>query len=70
LLHQVWKRGTVRTLVLRAFKVCSTDQLRYAELKHLESVLTDLNGYPYWVVDGIIREISQKRTNQNDSDEH
>ena len=41
-----WKRGTLQTLVSRAFKVCSKNQHLQNEIKHLKKVLRDINGYP------------------------
>ena len=45
-----WKRGTLYTLVSRAFKVCSNDQHLQNEIKHLKKVFRDINGYPNWII--------------------
>ena len=41
-----WKRGTLQTLVSRAFRVCSNDKHLENEIKHLKKVFRDINGYP------------------------
>ena len=42
-----WKRGTLQTLVSRAFKVCSNDQQIKNEIKHLKKkVFRDIKDYP------------------------
>ena len=40
-----WKRGTIQTLVSRAFKVCSNNQQLQNEIKHLKKVFRDINSY-------------------------
>ena len=49
-----WKRGTLKTLVERAFVICSTDQLLERELKYLEKVFHEKNNYPKYVVKQIL----------------
>ena len=57
-----WKRGTLQTLVSRAFKVCSNDQHLQKEIKHLKKVFRDINRYPNW----IIEQTNEKVKNQNE----
>ena len=45
-----WKRGTLKTLVLRAHAICSTKELLDQEINHLQHVFVTFNGYPKWVV--------------------
>ena len=33
-----WKSCTLKTLIERAYLICSPDELRYRELKHIEKV--------------------------------
>ena len=54
-----WKRGTLQTIVSRAFRVCCNDQ--HNEIKHLKKVFRDINGYPDWVIEQTI----EKMKNQN-----
>ena len=48
-----WKIGTLRSLIQRAHIVCSTEVKYQDELKHITSVFTKINGYPYSVVQQI-----------------
>ena len=57
-----WKRGTLQTLVSRAFKVCSNDQHLQNEIKHLKKVFRDINGYPNWIIEQTIEPL--KNINQ------
>ena len=41
-----WKRGTLKTLIERAYLICSTDELKNRELKHIEKVFYENNCYP------------------------
>ena len=41
-----WKRGTLRTLVLRAHAICSTKKLLEQEINHLQHVFVTFDGYP------------------------
>ena len=45
-----WKRGTLRTLVQRAYLVCSTETYLKEELTHLEKVFIEKNNYPKYVI--------------------
>ena len=51
-----WKRGTLQTLVSRAFKVWSNDQHLQNEIKHLKKVFRDINGYPNWIIEQTIKK--------------
>ena len=57
-----WKRGTLQTLVSRAFKVWSNDQHLQNEIKHLKKVFRDINDYP----NSIIKQTIEKVKNQNE----
>ena len=41
-----WKKGTLRTLLLRALNNCSNINLLEKEIGHLELVFKKINGYP------------------------
>ena len=45
-----WKRGTLKTLVERAYIVCSTNELLLMELKYLEKVFHETKNYPNHVI--------------------
>ena len=44
-----WKKGTLQTLIRRAYTVCSNDNLLQEELCHIETCFTEFNGYPKWL---------------------
>ena len=46
-----WKTATVRSLVKRAFTICSDETLLLTELQHLKSVFTKYNNYPPNIID-------------------
>ena len=52
-----WKRGTLQTLVSRAFKVCSNDQNK---IKHLKNMFRDINGYPNWIIEQTIEKVKSQ----------
>ena len=55
-----WKRGTLQTLVSRAFKVCSNDQHLQNEIKHLKKVFRDINGYSNWIIKQTIEKVKNR----------
>ena len=57
-----WKRGTLLTLVSRAFRVCSNKKHLENEIKHLKKVLRDINDYPNWAIEQNIEKVK----NQNE----
>ena len=44
--RMTWKKGTLWTLIRRAYRVCSNDNLLQEELHYIEACLTECNGYP------------------------
>ena len=48
-----WKRGTLKSLISRAYMVCSNETLLEKELKHLKHVFHKINGYPWLVIDQV-----------------
>ena len=45
-----WKKGIIRTLIRRAYRVCSKDNIFQEELHHIETCFTEFNGYPKWLL--------------------
>ena len=45
LVLDTWKGGTLKTLVERAFIICSTPKLRHVEINHLKYVISYKNNY-------------------------
>ena len=64
-----WKRGTSKSLISRAYMVCSNETLLEKELKHLKHVFHKINGYPWWVIDQVSTS-SQENINKSKSSEH
>jgi len=52
-----WKVSTLKTLILRAFKNCSTTELRKVELHHLTKVFHKDHGYPLKLIHNTIEKI-------------
>ena len=65
-----WKRGTFRSLVQRAYIICSSSHLLKEELKHLEDVFVMKNNFPIWVVKKILKEEKEKMDNRNNADKN
>ena len=71
---ETWKRGTLRSIINRAYDICSSDEFLRLELSRIKHDFIKINGYPYWVFNQIhqnvieSREISAKKLNSiNDS---
>ena len=60
-----WKRSTFRTLIERAYVICSTPKLCRKEINHLKYVFRHYNNYPMWVINQIIKQVEHKHTQQN-----
>ena len=45
-----WERGTLKTLVERAYLICSTPSLLEKELTHIRTVFRNTNGYCNWII--------------------
>ena len=50
---RTWKRGTLWTILIRAYKICSTKELLQNELKQIQQEFIKINGYPKWVFDQV-----------------
>ena len=55
----IWKRGTLRTLVLRGHAIWSTNELLNQEINHLNMFLSPLNGYPKRVVLQVLNKVER-----------
>ena len=53
---RTWKRGTLRTILIPAYKVCSTEKPLQNELKQIEEEFININGYPISVFDQVNEE--------------
>ena len=54
-----WKRGTLKTLVDRAYFICSNIALRKKEIDHLKKVFHEKNDYPNWVINQLLNEVEE-----------
>ena len=67
-----WKWGTLKTLVTRAFDICSTDEYLKEELENIRKVFHDRNNYLLWVINKVIDDAekitsaSENVSNSND----
>ena len=63
-----WKWGTLKTLVTRAFDICSTGEYLKEELGHIRTVFHYRNNYPLWVINKVIDDAKKiVSTDENDS---
>ena len=54
-----WKVGTLKTLLLRAFVVCPTEQLLHKEIEHLQNVFHHTNAYQL-VIQNVISKFNEE----------
>ena len=54
-----WKQGTLRTLVNRAYLVCSNKELLHKELAYLILVFLKKNGSPLSTIKQLMKEIEE-----------
>ena len=57
-----WKVGTLKTLLLRAFVVCSNEQLLNREIEHLRNVFHHTNGHPKAVIQNVISKVKEEQS--------
>ena len=55
------KRGTLRTLINRAYLICSNKELLHKELAYLRSVFLKKNGYPLSTIKQLMKEIEESQ---------
>ena len=60
-----WKVGTLKTLLLRAFVVCSNKQLLNKEIEHLRNVFHHTNGYPKALIQNVISKVKEEQSVQS-----
>ena len=59
-----WKRSTLKTLIERAYLICSTDELRNRELGYIEKVFHENNSYPKYVIKHVLQQISEQHNHK------
>ena len=63
-----WKRDTLKTLVDRAYLICSNIALRKKEIDHLKKVFHEKNDYPNWVINQLLNEVEENhKTSANNA---
>jgi len=67
---KTWKLSTLKSLVLRANKICSTSALKTQELKYIRNVFEHNNGYPIYVIEKTISSISDRLLSEKDNRKH
>ena len=60
-----WKTGTLKTLVIRAYVICSTDQLLERELKYLEKIFHEESNYSIYVIKQILDKAFEEHSHIN-----
>ena len=55
-----WKRGTLKTLIDRAYLICSSPELQKQEFQHLKQVFHEKNDYPKWVINQVVEQVEAK----------
>ena len=52
-----WKRGTLKTIIRRAYLICPTPDYQQEELDHIAYVFEKFNNYPKWVIKQLLEEV-------------
>ena len=60
-----WKIGTLKGLFKRAFCICSTEEARNKEIRHLKYIFTKINGYPSKVVHQVLQQVKKEVEKEN-----
>ena len=64
---RTWKHVTLPTILIRAYKICSTEELLQNELKQIKEEFININGYPKWVFDQVNEECEAPRSAEHDN---
>ena len=60
-----WKVRTLKAVLLRAFVVCSNEQLLNKEIEYLRNVFHHTNGYPKAVIQNVISKVKEEQSVQS-----
>ena len=58
---RAWKHGTLRKILIQAYKICSSNELLQNELIQTEEEFIKINGYPKWVFNQVNEECKVPR---------
>ena len=64
---RTWQRGTLWIILIRAYKICSTEELLQNELRQIEEKFININGYPKWIFDQVNEEWKAPRNADYDN---
>ena len=65
-----WKLGTLSGIIRRAYDICSTEEGRSSELKFIFKVFTEINGYPRYIVNNMMKKFEETNRNIVEPDEN
>ena len=51
----------MKTLVVRAYLICSTPSQLGKGLTHIRTVFRNTNGYPYWIINKLFKQVKAKQ---------
>ena len=52
---------TLKTLVERPYRICSTPSLLEKEQTHIRTVFRNTNGYPNWITNQVFKQVKAKQ---------
>ena len=58
-MHHLWKRSTLKTLMMRVYTISSNDSYLKSKLKYLRKVFHEQNGYPHWFITKVMNEVKR-----------
>ena len=61
----MWKRGTLKVLINRAYTLCSTDYHLKEKLRYLEKLYLGRNYCPRWLVKQMMKKFLDEQTSRN-----
>ena len=60
-----WKRGTLKSLISRAYMICPNQSLLEKELEHLKNVFHKKNGCPLWMINQVMETVKETINTEN-----
>lgn len=66
---KVWKTGTLKGLIRRAYVICSTEEFRSKEITFLKKIFSEKNGFPSRIIHDCIHSVERKMEEENNPPE-
>ena len=66
---KVWKTGTLKGLIRRAYVICSTEEFRNKEITFLKKIFSEMNGFPSRIIHNCIHDVERKMEEENNPPE-